>query len=392
MASIQSDTENPAKRMRTNGAAPAKSTEQILFESLLGIWGMATTTARDKLPNIEVEVRVGMLGDHGVRTVHAAPTSYASIVHGRPAFTSGIDESLAEKVRDILCSRGYAASVQPAQRLRFDAAGDFRVDMGSSGETASRCEQKRKICRIDVGLPSSFYDIRLDTVVEEDISKSFVDAKFVWHTERLKRRSSFISDKPCFWRVDLTEVQTITNGGSTNNSDIELEFEMLNGPMVQWLSCSEDKVAAETTKVMVELHGLLRALIPGQKESGPHGAAPKRPDARAKENIEERVRVLRSGRGLNFLGSMPINLTRRNFAAVRRSNYFITEKSDGLRYLLFVVIGGEAGSASPPGPIAVLMDRSGELSLMPGSAVIGEALGVGTVLDGRFEMLLRVDT
>ena len=39
----------------------------------------------------------------------------------------------------------------------------------------------------------------------------------------------------------------------------------------------------------------------------------------------------------DFLGSMPLNISRRNLILLQRDEYFVTEKSDGVRYLLYVV-------------------------------------------------------
>lgn len=381
-----SESAQPSKRMRIEHANAVKTVDQIIYEALIGIWGVATKNAPQRLGFFEIEIRTGMLADSGgTRAVHSTPVAYSSNHPGKPSFISGIDESMAEKIRGILSTCKFVASPQPVQRLRMDLAGDIRVDVSASEQSAARVEQKSRICRTDLGIPSSFYDIRIDAAVEEDVVPNMVDAGFIWHTERQKRRTSFVSCHPSFWRVDLTEVQTIRNGSDESASDIELEFEMLNGPMVSWLLCSEEKVVEETVKIVKELCGLLRVLIPGHRETFSSPRATAKPDVRTKDAVKDRVRALRNGQGFDFLGSMPVNLTRRNFSFVRQNNYFITEKSDGLRYLLFVVNGGAEGSHDRPEPVAVLMDRSGAIVFMEGAAKIGAALGVGTVLDGEFK-------
>lgn len=40
-----------------------------------------------------------------------------------------------------------------------------------------------------------------------------------------------------------------------------------------------------------------------------------------------------------FLGSMPLNISRRNLIRLQREEYFVTEKSDGVRYLMYVLPG-----------------------------------------------------
>ena len=47
--------------------------------------------------------------------------------------------------------------------------------------------------------------------------------------------------------------------------------------------------------------------------------------------------VLRAD-GVGFVGSMPVSMSRRALQSVQRSDsYFVTEKSDGTRFLLYIV-------------------------------------------------------
>lgn len=112
-----------------------------------------------------------------------------------------------------------------------------------------------------------------------------------------------------------------------------------------------------------------------------------------------------------FLGSMPINLYRRSFVnyvldpVVAQcpprdttttsstatppehplDTYFIAEKSDGVRYLLYTMTvpptDGQGGGSDQV--IAVLMDRSCTFFTFAGSELLGRALGPGHVLDGE---------
>ena len=54
---------------------------------------------------------------------------------------------------------------------------------------------------------------------------------------------------------------------------------------------------------------------------------------------------------------MPVNLSKQNLTLVHQKNYFMTEKSDGVRYFLYVVNETTAGQCHPD-PVAVLVDRS----------------------------------
>ena len=76
---------------------------------------------------------------------------------------------------------------------------------------------------------------------------------------------------------------------------------------------------------------------------------------------------------VEFLGCMPINLSRRNLLTVQRNPYYLAEKSDGVRYLMYVIAsgasigtGGGSGGAEIGQPIAVLMNRSCAVFSLPG--------------------------
>ena len=78
-----------------------------------------------------------------------------------------------------------------------------------------------------------------------------------------------------------------------------------------------------------------------------------------------------------FAGSMPYSMSRRNLEVVRKDPYYVTEKTDGVRYLLYVV-------RSPQGKkVAVVYDRAKRVKMLKGTELIAEKLGENTVLDGE---------
>jgi hypothetical protein len=106
---------------------------------------------------------------------------------------------------------------------------------------------------------------------------------------------------------------------------------------------------------------------------------------------------------LDFIGSMPLNLNRKSLGTIQHENYFIAEKTDGIRYLLYVVDwnatdyfdtsepnGSEQhfkrirNSEREPKPTAILLDRSKKMYYLHHTETIGSALGLGTVLDGEY--------
>ena len=78
---------------------------------------------------------------------------------------------------------------------------------------------------------------------------------------------------------------------------------------------------------------------------------------------------------VEFLGCMPINLSRRNLLTVQRNPSYLAEKSDGVRYLMYVIANGASNGSGTGGggggveigqPIAVLMNRSCAVFSLPG--------------------------
>lgn len=63
----------------------------------------------------------------------------------------------------------------------------------------------------------------------------------------------------------------------------------------------------------------------------------------------------------DFLGSMPLNISRRNLLRLQREDYFVTEKSDGVRYLMYVVCSGGPGAAGIVIPCCITLTLLSDL-------------------------------
>ena len=72
---------------------------------------------------------------------------------------------------------------------------------------------------------------------------------------------------------------------------------------------------------------------------------------------------------------------------MQRSEYYISEKTDGVRYLLVSVASSNAISTSSTGDATVgtcvLVDRKMNCYAVQGGEALAAVFGIGTVLDGK---------
>lgn len=104
-----------------------------------------------------------------------------------------------------------------------------------------------------------------------------------------------------------------------------------------------------------------------------------------------------------FLGTMPINFARRHLEFIRNKPYWISEKTDGVRFFLFisrgvmpsVQLGGSSSSvAVASAPSAYLVDRSNTYYKIPQFAALAQFLSPtsDTLLDGELVRRYRSDS
>lgn len=209
--------------------------------------------------------------------------------------------------------------------------------------------------------------------------------------ERLKRRTSY-HKKEGAWQIDLTDVTSTSLGSKLPDIKVttELEFELKNSALQQWLSCPDEEGASHrmTSAIATELREVINACIVQTSEEGMAGANTSNISSISRtpflhsEIKKLNARIIASTSNSysadDFLGSMPLNMSRRNLLRLQREEYFVTEKSDGVRYLMYIVPSISSGAAT-----AVFVDRAGSLFRPPGAEAIAAGLKTGTVLDGE---------
>ena len=401
-----------SKRMRTE-FLPLQLF-QTLGENLLGIRKYARSMAANgslDVKQIEVEVRVGMLifkrerrwketMEHLTQPCVLSPTPELKSSLDLE-FKSGVDEIYAEHLKYLLAEKGFVGTSETIQKLRVDSNGN-RWQVNSAGAVISKVENKARFHRHDLALLSHEYDVRIDGASEITSPDTTTEAERrrmadAWTQERQKKRITYRHKEHPIWKIDLTEVEVFirnnSNGGKGEmRMELELEFELETAALVSWLE-GEDESNEKTTKMATALMQLINLCIPY------HLSPPVEPDMQlytddVRVNVQRLTDILKSSasessgpskptmgtKNMEFIGCKPVNLLHKNISIIRRKEYFLTEKSDGTRYLLFVV---EDTHLEGRPPVAVLMDQSKTLRKMRGGHEIGRALRLGTVLDGE---------
>lgn len=397
------------KRSKINPHDIEKVYFQALCEELYYIWDKSRKRIQSTLEgtdnfiveNCEIEIRVGMIlldserrwKSHQPKDI-IIPVSDASPERMKLNFKSGVDEIFTEKLKKLL-KKSFHCTHQNPQKLRSDNSKN-RWEVDINGDILLS-EKKDQFYRRDLALVSYHYDIRIDSATETpspiETNPALNLSNRNYTHERLKRRDTYHSEKYPDWQIDLTEVDVIdiVNGSNSINNkgkqrkELELEFEMLKPSTVKLLNESDvQKSSLIISQLATQLMRLLKFCIPF--EIDPPFEKPLElfqfSNGSSEYNeikyINQLIQIGERNDKFDFIGSMPINLSRRSLVTIQQGNYYCTEKSDGIRYLLYVITDSKTKL-----PTAILMDRSKKCFKIHGATEIGSSLGIGTVLDGE---------
>jgi len=250
----------------------------------------------------------------------------------------------------------------------------------SRSSVMGKKEYKKPLHTIDMTIPGASYDVRVRLAAEQavaDVRGDQVPAG--WSEKRIKHRQTY-TQKDCErpWRVDVTEVTTIYNHQHSSPSKqreitYELEIELDQQSMLKFLTMEgHTEILQEAKRLARRLWGMLQEINHISDVVDVRDSLEDHPDAEAVRLALSQCRYLRAfvdggghtklqspigsvGRvqlsGCNsFVGSMPVNFTRHNLDKILagpENDYFLSEKTDGLRHLL-VFTGNKT---------AVLVDR-----------------------------------
>jgi hypothetical protein len=335
----------------------------------------------------------------------------------RTHFKAGIDESLAKKLKILLANRKDLIHKNLEGQILFVNNDGNRYEVNPKTNKLT-CEKKNKFKTYEISLFSHDYDLRIACATENKVEllQTYESMKSTFTMERHKSRTSYEKSSNAFWKIDFTEViskssssssttsTTKKNGSSSTTStysfadaqekgkkeeqeqarEYELEFELKPNALTSWLKCSEKEIQKVTGEICKELLEFLNYCIPSWMDTKEEIVLSPVEKASVENEVRELNSRLRGGGGeskTEFLGSMPINLFRSSLDVVLKSDYYLTEKTDGVRYLFYIVGGGGAGGS---GNRCFFMNRSIKyFDFPPFSNIIANCFPASTILDGE---------
>ena len=370
------------------------------------LWALRDTILKQRpnegeWKNIEIEVRLGMITSGVRRWRSLISQSFKDNLTGAfiidasnkhkygVDFDAGIDRTHSQRLDRIFANFDKSEVTEQLVRITDDK---IRYEV-KAGQDDKPLEQKEApICRSDIAMYAFHYDIRINCCVETPIEAEYSNSgknhssasSKNWKMERLKRRISYTSKTHNPWRIDVTEVvprtrDLLTGEITTENRLYEVELELLPDTMQKWLSCPKDSAVQMTNDITQELYNLLKTCVPYEfeHEDGLETPLDQNYYGNVIRELTLRILNLDSRTPQVFVGSMPFSMSRRNLEVVCKNSYYVTEKTDGVRFLLYVVQGPNRKK------VAVLYERSKKVKMMKGAELIAEKLGENTVLDGE---------
>ncbi|GMF46836.1 unnamed protein product [Phytophthora fragariaefolia] len=361
-----------------NSAAPDAAIAQFLqdMRALIDEKGFGA--------NVEVELRLGRItsclqearcrpSQEGVDAAVVLSDAQMKAVGAK--FVPGVAEvdykGFVRGVEGML--RGDAYSEHKEKQVVHNMAQSKRVvqdvDPQSNLRGKPMVQVKERLGSIDIFMPHCQYDCRVSISCEFPLRELEGDMSEMPAAENIRHKDR-VSAVGRDLRVDLTKVLE----ESTNKKLFEVEVELSEPAVNGWLSQPDEN--GQSWKSAIETSSLLWKMV---KYFMPNsGQAFKRhwdfPGATEVQNAYQGRLGIRG----KFSGTMPVGFARWHIPLVQSREYFVSEKTDGVRYFL-VVAGGTT----------VLIDRSNSPFAASGLDLLKLVLPEGTVLDGE---LVHADT
>ncbi|ETM35470.1 hypothetical protein L914_17640 [Phytophthora nicotianae] len=355
-----------------NSAAPDAAIAQFLQDM------RAVIDEKGFGANVEVELRLGRISSclqdarcrpsqEGVDAAVVLSDEQMKAVGAK--FVPGVTEmdykSFVRGVEGML--RGDAYSEHKEKQVVHNMAQSKRVVQDVDPQTNMRgkpmVQVKERLGSIDIFMPHCQYDCRVSISCEFPMRELEGDMSDMPAAENIRHKDR-VSAVGRDLRVDLTKVLE----ESTNKKLFEVEVELSEPAVNGWLGQPDEN--GQSWKSAIETSSLLWKMV---KYFMPNsGQAFKRhwdfPGATEAQNAYQGRLGIRG----KFSGTMPVGFARWHIPLVQSREYFVSEKTDGVRYFL-VVAGGTT----------VLVDRSNSAFAASGLDLLKLVLPEGTVLDGE---------
>uniref|UniRef100_A0A6B2KZN5 Uncharacterized protein n=1 Tax=Arcella intermedia TaxID=1963864 RepID=A0A6B2KZN5_9EUKA len=266
-------------------------------------------------------------------------------------FTSGITETEFKALRDYLdASSDYENYFDEIVDYMYnppnkDQKGSIRVNFDEKSHPI-RSLLKLKETEIKLTWENDLmpYDIRVSLSKEIDIT---LPPNFNKDTFKLCRKKERWSYESSFFRIDLTRVTSVTPFGHppgtvrnfNGDRSYEVEFELMEGESLRDPKQAEEIAnefydnISELLKVLDSGHQILsEALVTTLVDTV----------LNIDKDLERQLRAIlakslaEENEVRDFPGSMPVTFCRNHFNKVQAEDYYVSEKTDGLRYLLLI--------------------------------------------------------
>eukprot|EP00300_Choanocystis_sp_HF-7_P002093 c11637_g1_i1.p1 GENE.c11637_g1_i1~~c11637_g1_i1.p1 ORF type:complete len:657 (+),score=145.33 c11637_g1_i1:32-2002(+) len=321
---------------------------------------------------IEVEVRLGQLcikshrGLMRLKTGNsdAAVVPYNSQELSGSVFSPGTSPQDFEKFQNMFSSLSDVKTVSTTETVH-SYEGNFRVISDLNSPSTRLGQTKQKIEHRDFFLPHCPYDIRLEVAVETPLTP-VGDLQSEPKNIRTRERRCFTGPGLFGLSVDTTFVK---NASAENERAYEIELEI---PQNFFANVTDESSLVQcAAKFSALLSRGVMLLIPNVSEATQIEIEPGH-----LRSIKDTCRSMSGHRSDAFPGTMPVGLARRHLETVRRGEYFVSEKTDGVRYFMVRVHGYPT----------VMIDRKFHVFTVSGLSLLSANVPEGTVLDGELVM------
>ncbi|GAM19701.1 hypothetical protein SAMD00019534_028760 [Acytostelium subglobosum LB1] len=263
-----------------------------------------------QVDKLEVEARLGLL------------TS---------TFKSGtIQEDFSVLMERLTAKHGKPVETHETDHI-FD---DYRIVYDEDLKQVVRKESKAD--RTTFNLPTNLiYDIRVSVSVEHQLPVPLNLPESGVRQRRYKARSTF---KDSLWKIDMTQVTTLLLNDQQEATTYEVEIELL--PTAIQNTNSIESVHDLLNQFLAETKSLISLIQPQQTLSFPDVEMEKvtapQEVMHLKDIVFKYIPNVNTKKTDTFPGSMPINFGKKHFRYVQANDYYVSEKTDGVRYLLLI--------------------------------------------------------